>query len=378
MSAGKYTFNENIFWKRITDKRKKLPKNMEMIRDFARLFRGKVVMGGKKGYLKYLNPLRELVNEANHVRNVSLWEQENGKEIIRNIAVEGEKGIRFEAEPSYVIEISKTKNQYIWCLNGALNTDMAESVYCLTKVICYLHPDVKSMHTKEKAYIRVPGIPCVTQSFTPSFYKVSGKRYSMNQLWDAFGGKLPVRGKSIKRFLRSEKIYKPGLKTTHEFLCLNRLNVVLSLRYEKTEFAERRQSILFLIWNFALGIGMQRDEVIDLIRKFTKRQGYACTDQDILDAEPVMSYRFTNEKLMEYLGDKAKKYFGTEKRAEKKREKPKVSLRHKNDHLIWAISILASQGIKIWEMAEIFGEHISKVKRLRSRAVKLGWIVKPI
>lgn len=352
-----------------------MPKDVDTIKDFASIFRGRVVMVGKNGYLEYLRPLRNFLKETNHARNVSLWEREDGKEVIRHIAVEGKKGMHFEIEPTYEIEISKTKTQYIWGLNCGLNTGLAESIYMLAKVICYLHPDAKSLHKTDNAYICVPGIPCLTQSFTPSFKTKSGKRYSFNQLWEAFGSKIPVKGKSLKKFLRSEKVYKPGLTTFHEFLCLKRLNIVLSLRYKKAEFEERKSSILFLIWNFCHGLGMKRDEVMDLVRNFTKRRGYACADQEILDAQPVKDYRFTNAKLVEYLGEKAEKPFGMKK--QKNKDKEGKFLYTRNDILLRVISELANKGYKIREMVSILGEHISKIKRLRSRAVKMGFIVKP-
>ena len=175
---------------------------------------------------------------------------------------------------------------------------------------------------------------------------------------------MAVRGYSLKRILRSNKLYIPGLETTHQFICIDRLNKILSIRFTKKEFQEKKASILFLLWNFALGVGMDKDAVISFLYGYTGRMGYAVSESDILLAYPKKDYRFTNAKIVDMLGNCAKKYFAVKEKETKKK---------KQDFTGHIIS-LANAGISIRVIALALHISTSKVKRIRSQKVKEGLI----
>lgn len=356
------SFCDKDVFKKFLKKRKNAKKDLDTIKKFCGLFRGEVMMYGGNS-IHRLKDLESWIHAANCRQKVSLWEREGEKEILRTIAVEGRPGIGFEIEPTYVIHISKEKVQYLWCLKAGVNTYMSDAVRALVQTICYLHPGVKSLHTLDTAYVTVPGIPSLRKVFC-SYMEEIGRKYSYGELWDAFGSKMPVRGYSLKRFLRSNKLYIPGLETTHQFICIDRLNKILSIRFTKKEFQEKKASILFLLWNFALGVGMDKDAVISFLYGYTGRMGYAVSESDILLAYPKKDYRFTNAKIVDMLGNCAKKYFAVKEKETKKKKQDFTG------HII----LLANAGISIRVIALALHISTSKVKRIRSQKVKEGLI----
>lgn len=347
-------------WRQYVHGRKKLKKDMQEIRNFSYLFKGEVVTYANKSDLLPLFPLEDWIKKDNVKREACLWEREESREILRMIAVEGKSGINFECTPTHIIHVKKNVDQYIWKLRYGVNEKMKGSVQLLVKTICYLHPEVKSLHTFDQAFIAIPGIPSLTRDFCPSMEKLHNKLYTFSELWEIFGSHVPFKGRVLRRFLSSNKLYIPGISNTHGFISIRRLNALVSMRMTKRLFEKIKASFLFLFWVFALGTGLPEDKVLKLIYNHFSRSKYAVSDEDILLARPKRNYRITNRRIVEILGEFSKKYF------------PVKELKEKKPDFTQTIIELANQGLSIRMIAEKLNIHISKVKRIRAKEVKAG------
>ena len=107
---------------------------------------------------------------------------------------------------------------------------------------------------------------------------------------------------------------------------------------------------------------MDKDAVISFLYGYTGRMGYAVSESDILLAYPKKDYRFTNAKIVDMLGNCAKKYFAVK---EKETKKKKHGL-HRTYH------IACECWISIRVIALALHISTSKVKRITVPKSKRG------
>lgn len=352
-------------------------KDIQELNVFSSLFNKKnFVKVYSRNYIQSLLPLGGWCREKNFQRYVSLWEdvqkkvfnedniliKRTGKRVISNIAVRGRVNDKFVVEPTASINLGHGKVVYIWHLSTQLPEEMKESVKLLSDAISYLTPGSRSLHKEEDAYIPVPGI----YGRNNKCYRIkkSGRSYSLFELWETVGKNFPVKGHALRKFLKSEKIYINNLTTTQQYIGLKQLNALMTVKFSIKEFDDKKQSFLFLYWNFARDIGIADKNIQEMIYVFCLRRNYCITGKDIMQSKPVKPYKFRNETIVKMLGEKAVKAFPMKKQSKKT---DADSIRKK-------IAELANHGLSIKEIAATLKLHISKVKRRRSEASKLGYI----
>lgn len=385
------------------------PKDFRMLLEFQKLFTWEVLMFADRPdtlenaamstynpvndrYIRPYNPIKNWMQEENFRRSVSLWEtcaqkvdgpahiSQSGKEIpaqtrlqkklwTKFVAVQGRDGMRFPAEPTYKIVISKDLVQYLWQFDRALPEEMMDALRLLSRSLAYLAPGAKPLNVGYDTIVLVPGIPDLDTGKPGRFVK-TGKVYTYEGLWATVGKEFPVKGKSLWKFLRSDSIYIEGISTTREFLGVERFNRLLkgATKLTKKAFTAVRQEFLFLAWNFGHDAGMDDGLVMGKLMDYGLRHGFDIDGTDLQIARPVKRYQFTDVKIVKKLGAWAEKYFP----AKPKHHTPREELNEETAQKVDEVAGLAKAGMKIREIAEKLKLHVSTVKRRRTQAVKKG------
>lgn len=353
-------------WKALKKANKRKKKNLEEIYDFLSLFPRKVcyIKGKKKGNLKWIS---SWIDDDNARRYVPVKMENEKGECYNMVAVEADYAVDFPVQPTAIIS-GKKKYQYIWVFKTILPAKMKQSVQFLANVIEFLQPECKTLMKSGKGLI-VPGIVGLGDG-RMSHIVINGPLYDYQELWNYMAKDLPVRGKSLRKYIKSDKIYVPNVaeRGTKGYLGIQRFNNMLSLKFTKEEFEKIKTSFLFWTLNFIMDAGVMVDDAFQIIRHWTDKYGYKVTDEDLYRAIPHRSYKITNKKIIEIFGEKAAKVFSVSKR------KAKGQWKNEADDIRKKIATLAMNGHSIKEIAEILGKSISLVKRRRSEAVKLGYI----
>lgn len=226
---------------------------------------------------------------------------------LQYIVIEGREGIVFPFHPTYTIAITKEKVQYIWKLTKAYPEEDFEKLRFISEMLCYLYPGTKSLH-HGMVKVWIPGIVHRLSGKTIALLN-SGSIYELYQLKNRIESLFPVVGMSLKKYLKSEKVYIKGLKSTRQFIALKRVNMILNHKWKKKIFQERKQNILFLLQNFLADIGMKFTEAERMIWNWCRRRGYKITEDELYVARPVKRYIFTNKTICSMLGNEVRAYF---------------------------------------------------------------------
>lgn len=299
----------------------------------------------------------------NSKRLVSIWM--NHKNIFRcdKIAVEGESGLFFPIEPSFIIRISRERSQYVWQLSHTLPLSRNSEIVLLSDMFAYLHPGCIGINRIGKKLI-CPGIPNAQTGITPILKKGSGRSYNFRELQKSVQDYFPVEGKSLRKYLRSDKLYIPGLHMTHQFISLRRMNQMSCMRFTKKQFQTLKEDFTFWFLHFAEDAGLTKKESKEHLLTVLKRKHLSITENLLKKHTPTTHrYFITNRRLVEIFGDLGAKVFPV--RIFKNVKEKGTILREK-------IAILARSGKTVREIAAELNEHISKIKRRRSECVKLG------
>lgn len=281
---------------------------------------------------------------------------------LQYVAIEGKEGIAFRFPPTYTITVTKEKVQYIWKLNKGFREAEFDKLKFLSEMLCYLYPGTKSLH-RGSIKVYVPGI---VHRLSGKCIKIicSGQIYEFYELKSRMESMFPVIGQSLKKYLKSEKIYVKGLKSTRQFIALNRANMILNHKWKMRIFQKKKQNILFLLQNFLADIGMKFTEAERMIWNWCKRRGYQITEDELFISRPMKRYFFTNKTICSMLGNEVRTYF------------PYKEKNHNAHEIRRRIAEYANQGKTIKEIAALLQVSESIVKRRRSQAVKAGLIVK--
>lgn len=299
----------------------------------------------------------------NSKRLVSIWMNHKGVSRCDKIAVEGESGLFFPVEPSFIIRINRERSQYVWQLSHTLPLSRNSDLTLLSDMFAYLHPGCVSINRIGKKLI-CPGIPNAQTGITPVLEKGSGRSYSFRELQKSVQDYFPVEGKSLRKYLRSDKLYIPGLHTTHQFIGLRRINQMSCMRFTKKQFQTLKEDFTFWFLHFAEDAGLTKKESVEHLLTVLKRKHLSITENLLKKHAPTTHrYRITNRRLVEIFGDIGAKVFPV--RIFKNVKEKGMLLRKQ-------IAALAREGKTIRQIAAELNEHISKIKRRRSECVKLG------
>lgn len=284
---------------------------------------------------------------------------------VKVVGVETKEKLQFPVKPTVELSDGDGKCQYLWLLALPVEASHHTSVELLEKAIAYFcQGRCKPLH-KTKGII-IPGIVALRTGRYSTMSKI-GPCYVLSQLWEGWGEYFPVKGKGLEKFLKSNRIYVPGLKTVKQFIAIRRLNGLLSLKLSKEEFAEKHEAFMFWMWNFGLDVGIEYSKIKDLIRDICVRRKLDFDEEWIEKAYPYKgdTYKVKNARLVEIFGENAKALFPV--RPEKGTWKKRA------DKIRKEIAVLAQKGMSIRRIAETLGVSVSIVKRRRSEAVKLGY-----
>lgn len=351
---------------RVFFNRYKRPKDYMQIHSFISTFRFDTqvtyISSGEK-HEESLFSGKDWKYGPNSKRLVSIWMNHKNNFRCDKLAVEGESGLFFPVKPSFIIRISRERSQYVWQLSHTLPLSRNSDLTLLSDMFAYLHPGCVSINRIGKKII-CPGVPNAQTGITPILEKGSGRSYSFRELQKSVQDYFPVEGKSLRKYLRSDKLYIPGLHTTHQFISLRRMNQMSCMRFTKKQFQTLKEDFTFWFLHFAEDAGLTKKESKEHLLTVLKRKHLSITENLLKKHSPTTHrYFITNRRLVEIFGDLGSKVFPV--RVFKNVKEKGTILREK-------IAILARSGKTVREIAAELNEHISKIKRRRSECVKLG------
>lgn len=351
---------------RVFFNRYKRPKDYMQIHSFISTFRFDTqvtyISSGEK-HEESLFSGKDWKYGPNSKRLVSIWMNHKNNFRCDKLAVEGESGLFFPVKPSFIIRISRERSQYVWQLSHTLPLSRNSDLTLLSDMFAYLHPGCVSINRIGKKII-CPGVPNAQTGITPILEKGSGRSYSFRELQKSVQDYFPVEGKSLRKYLRSDKLYIPGLHTTHQFISLRRMNQMSCMRFTKKQFQTLKEDFTFWFLHFAEDAGLTKKESKEHLLTVLKRKHLSITENLLKKHSPTTHrYFITNRRLVEIFGDLGSKVFPV--RVFKNVKEKGTILREK-------ITILARAGKTVREIAAELNEHISKIKRRRSECVKLG------
>lgn len=351
---------------RVFFNRYKRPKDYMQIHSFISTFRFDTqvtyISSGEK-HEESLFSGKDWKYGPNSKRLVSIWMNHKNNFRCDKLAVEGESGLFFPVKPSFIIRISRERSQYVWQLSHTLPLSRNSDLTLLSDMFAYLHPGCVSINRIGKKII-CPGVPNAQTGITPILEKGSGRSYSFRELQKSVQDYFPVEGKSLRKYLRSDKLYIPGLHTTHQFISLRRMNQMSCMRFTKKQFQTLKEDFTFWFLHFAEDAGLTKKESKEHLLTVLKRKHLSITENLLKKHSPTTHrYFITNRRLVEIFGDLGAKVFPV--RIFKNVKEKGTILREK-------IAILARSGKTVREIAAELNEHISKIKRRRSECVKLG------
>lgn len=374
-------------WRNIIEKNKRREKNFGTIFAFQKVV-GDVRLlaegdGGEMYALCLKSDFHKLCTLPNRKLYAPLWQRvtvnngaEEKKEMwTRFVGVKGRKGLEFPAVPTYTIEINEKEVYYLWKFDRSMGESMLESLDLTAKTLAYLAPGAKALDysVEGAAYVAVPGIPALNTG-KPGTLEKTGPFYTYAGLWDILRQRVPVCGKSLRKFLNSESLYLPGLHTTREFLGIIRFNKLLKFaaKLSKKEFAKIKRDFLFWAHCFGNDCGMTDTQVEAKLADFGMRRNVDVFGREMEECRAVRSYMVKDTTLVKIFGEAAKKYFSYEA----PERKPMDEIHAETMESRRKVISLANQGFKIREIAEKLGLTMSTVKRHRSIGVKEGLITK--
>ncbi|MBS5197547.1 MAG: hypothetical protein KHY93_10405 [Clostridiales bacterium] len=351
---------------RVFFNRYKRPKDYMQIHSFISTFRFDTqvtyISSGEK-HEESLFSGKDWKYGPNSKRLVSIWMNHKNNFRCDKLAVESESGLFFPVKPSFIIRISRERSQYVWQLSHTLPLSRNSDLTLLSDMFAYLHPGCVSINRIGKKII-CPGVPNAQTGITPILEKGSGRSYSFRELQKSVQDYFPVEGKSLRKYLRSDKLYIPGLHTTHQFISLRRMNQMSCMRFTKKQFQTLKEDFTFWFLHFAEDAGLTKKESKEHLLTVLKRKHLSITENLLKKHSPTTHrYFITNRRLVEIFGDLGSKVFPV--RVFKNVKEKGTILREK-------IAILARSGKTVREIAAELNEHISKIKRRRSECVKLG------
>lgn len=351
---------------RVFFNRYKRPKDYMQIHSFISTFRFDTqvtyISSGEK-HEESLFSGKDWKYGPNSKRLVSIWMNHKNNFRCDKLAVEGESGLFFPVKPSFIIRISRERSQYVWQLSHTLPLSRNSDLTLLSDMFAYLHPGCVSINRIGKKII-CPGVPNAQTGITPILEKGSGRSYSFRELQKSVQDYFPVEGKSLRKYLRSDKLYIPGLHTTHQFISLRRMNQMSCMRFTKKQFQTLKEDFTFWFLHFAEDASLTKKESKEHLLTVLKRKHLSITENLLKKHSPTTHrYFITNRRLVEIFGDLGSKVFPV--RVFKNVKEKGTILREK-------IAILARSGKTVREIAAELNEHISKIKRRRSECVKLG------
>lgn len=351
---------------RVFFNRYKRPKDYMQIHSFISTFRFDTqvtyISSGEK-HEESLFSGKDWKYGPNSKRLVSIWMNHKNNFRCDKLAVEGESGLFFPVKPSFIIRISRERSQYVWQLSHTLPLSRNSEIVLLSDMFAYLHPGCIGINRIGKKLI-CPGIPNAQTGITPILKKGSGRSYNFRELQKSVQDYFPVEGKSLRKYLRSDKLYIPGLHTTHQFISLRRMNQMSCMRFTKKQFQTLKEDFTFWFLHFAEDAGLTKKESKEHLLTVLKRKHLSITENLLKKHTPTTHrYFITNRRLVEIFGDLGAKVFPV--RIFKNVKEKGTILREK-------IAILARSGKTVREIAAELNEHISKIKRRRSECVKLG------
>lgn len=318
--------------------------------------------------------LPEITPQNNHLHKLSLVDKTiDGYTFYKYLAIEAPFHTRFLLAPTYKIFITQKRSHFIWEFNTTLPEEMKGSLDLLAQAICYVHPEAKSLFKQNDIQIAIPGYAHRISGIHSRLY-CSGSKVAFTEIWDIYGAQFSIKGKSLQNFLNCKNIYVPNLKTTKQFIALNRLNIMLDIQWTKEEFFYKKRAIIFLMRNFLQDIGYSLENTENLLWRYIRIHDYEISDEEFLETRTLHSYKFKNETIFKMLltSEEIKNKTGKTNELFKKFKfyEKKIDA----DAIRKDIATLANEGKTIKEISVLLNCSVSKVKRRRSEAVKLGLI----
>lgn len=328
------------------------------------------------------------------------------------VAVWGRRGLTFPATPTYEIGIDKDHHYYIWEFKWMLPEQMRESLMLLQKAISWVVPGAHPVDYEKEdkknhwhytykykpafnpyfgegedahfgeivmegkgiidaSLVPVPGYKNPITGKYGTFEKVGDIVPSYRALWDAFAPFLPVKGKSLWKFVDSEKIYVENLPyTTAGFVGLHRFNTLLEAvqSISKKAFKKVKGAFWHLMYCFGKDCGLSIEEIKEKVFAFGWRRGYdVFGDEENLEIPHRKEY-YTDPQIVKMLGTWSKKFFPSMRSM----HVPMAAIKENAFRDYAKVAALAKEGKTIRQIAEELKMKIGTVKRHRAAAAKAG------
>lgn len=381
-SCGKRIGEKEIYekgvsrdWKAVTAYNKKKPKQIDQIKAFSLYFPYRTFVRAKGGRLSFLHTFSDWVKGDNQCYRCDLWTAgEDGLLYTSNLVIEGGMNQKFLVDPSFHVKVGR-KVQYYWHFKNPVSELEKGRLNQTAEMLAYSAYGSRSLLGKEIGQCIVPGIPDLKTGKIAELMHEDGsaKSFTLSELWKAVSKHYPVKGKSLDKYLHSNKTYRKGLTTLREFLGIRRLNKLKGIKFSHKEFRQGKGTILFLFWVFSLDTGYSRDEAMALLYEYLDRNGFEASDQDILSAVPVKHYRYRQETLIQTLqsftskrkAEQIRRLFTSRKNL--KREKKRKAAAEKKKRLLELVGRLFRKGLSCQKVADQLKVSLSTAKRFKKR-----------